>query len=315
MILDGNPAALQCNDEKVETVKIAFIGLGVMGFPMAKLLEAAGHQVVGYSRSRSSRDRFVEVGGAAAESVTAAVAGAEAVYTMLPDSPDVIEVYEGNGGVFESAPSAAVLIDSSTIRPDVAVELSRAAERRGFDIIDAPVSGGQKGAEEGTLSVMCGGSEGAFERARPLLEIIGSTIIRVGEAGAGQTVKAANQLLVAGTIELVAEALVFLDAHGVDLAPAVKVLSGGLAGNAILTRKAEAMLAGQFTPGFRAELHRKDLGIYREAARDHKVFSPLGALLGELIGSLCATGGGNLDHSALLAQVSELSGQPRWARS
>jgi 2-hydroxy-3-oxopropionate reductase len=294
-------------------MKIAFIGLGVMGLPMATLLNRGGHDVVGHSRSQPSGDRFVKAGGKAVASVAAAVAGADAVITMLPDSPDVKEVYEGKGGVFESARPGALLIDCRTIRPDVAVELSRTAGDRGFDMIDAPVSGGQKGAEDGTLSIMCGGSEGAFERARPLLEMVGSTIIRVGDAGAGQTVKAANQLLVAGTIELVAEALVFLDAHGVDLAPAVQVLNGGLAGNAILTRKAEAMLAGRFAPGFRAELHRKDLGIYREAARERRVFSPVGSLLGELMGSLCATGGGALDHSALLAQVSELSGRSRWS--
>jgi 2-hydroxy-3-oxopropionate reductase len=233
---------------------------------------------------------------------------------MLPDSPDVQEVYEGPEGVFASSAAGALLIDSSTIRPDVSVALSETGRRHGFDVVDAPVSGGQKGAEDGTLSIMCGGSEAAFERARPLLEVVGSTVVRVGGAGAGQTVKAANQLLVAGTIELVSEALTFLDAHGVDLAPAVKVINGGLAGNTILTRKAESMLAGQFAPGFRAALHHKDLGIYREAAREQKVFSPLGAVLGELMASLCATGGGGLDHTALLAQVSELSGRTRWAR-
>lgn len=295
-------------------MRIAFIGLGIMGLPMASNLVAAGNDVVGFNRSRAKVDRLVEAGGHAADSVAEAVAGAEVVITMLPDSPDVLAVYTQENGILDSAAPGTLIIDASTIRPDVAVQVSALAAAKSMPMLDAPVSGGQKGAEDGVLSIMCGGTEEAFARAKPILEAVGSTIVRVGGPGSGQTVKAANQLLVAGIIELVSEALVFLDAHEVELAPAVEVLNGGLAGNTVLTRKAASMLAGEFAPGFRVELHCKDLGIYQAAARQQNVFSPVGALLGELMNSLRATGGGQLDHSALLQQVDELSGRTTWSR-
>lgn len=294
-------------------MRIAFIGLGVMGFPMAVNLLAAGHEVVGYNRSAGKRERFAECGGLAAGSIAEAVAGAEAVFTMLPDSPDAEEVFLGDGGVLNSARPGTLLVDASTIRPDVAVRLHAAAAERGFDMLDAPVSGGEKGAQDATLSIMVGGTEAAFARARLLLEAVGTTIVAVGGAGTGQTVKAANQLLVAGTIQLVSEALVFLDAFGVELDPAVEVLNGGLAGSTVLARKAAGMLAGDFAPGFRVELHSKDLGIYQDSAREAGIFSPTGALMGQLMDALKATGGGGLDHSALLTQVDRLSGHGRWS--
>jgi 2-hydroxy-3-oxopropionate reductase len=297
-----------------ETVRIAFIGLGVMGLPMASNLADAGNAVVGFNRSRPAVDALVGRGGSAAASIADAVAEADIVITMLPDSPDVVDVYTGPGGIFASARAGTLLIDMSTIRPDVAETLHEAAAAASFPLLDAPVSGGQRGAEDGVLSIMCGGSDEAFDRALPVLRVMGGTVIRVGGPGSGQTVKAANQLLVAGIIELVSEALVFLDAHEVALGPAVEVLNGGLAGNTVLTRKGAQMLAGDFTPGFRVELHHKDLGIYREAARGKNVFSPLGALMGELMNSLRSTGGAQLDHGALLAQVDELSGRARWSR-
>lgn len=298
-----------------ESVRIAFIGLGVMGFPMAVNLVVAGNEVVGYNRSPGKVQSFADAGGLAAASIAQAVDGAEVVFTMLPDSPDVESAYIAAGGVFESAVPGALLIDASSIRPDVATALHERAESLGLELLDAPVSGGQKGAEDGALSIMVGATDTGFARALPLLNIVGSTVIHVGGPGSGQTVKAANQLLVAGTIELVAEALVFLDAYGVELEPAIEVLNGGLAGNAILTRKGQAMLAGEFGPGFRVELHSKDLGIYQDAARAAGVFSPLGVLMGQLMNSLKVTGGATQDHSALLAQVDHLSGRSRWSLS
>lgn len=296
-------------------MKIAFIGLGVMGLPMASNLVAAGMEVAGYNRSPQKAEALVEKGGSRADSVAEAVTGAGFVVTMLPDSPDVRAVYEGPDGILQNAAAGTLLIDMSTIRPDVSVALQQAAAQASMPMLDAPVSGGEQGAIDGVLSLMVGGEPDAFERARPILGAVGSTIVHVGPAGAGQTVKAANQLLVAGTIELVAEALVFLDAHGVELAPAVEVLNGGLAGSTVLSRKGASMLAGTFAPGFRVELHHKDLGIYREAARAQNVFSPLGAVVTELMASLRATGGGGLDHSALLTQVDQLSGRTKWTRS
>lgn len=295
-------------------MRIAFIGLGVMGLPMAGNLVAAGQAVTGFNRSPGKIDKLVEAGGTAASSVAEAVRDAEVVITILPDSPDVLDVYSGPDGVLENVPPGALLIDMSSIRPDVAVQIHELAAAKSLPMLDAPVSGGQNGAEDGALSIMVGGAADDFDRARTVFEILGSTIVLVGGPGAGQTVKAANQLLVAGTIQLVAEAMVFLDAHAVELAPAIEVLNGGLAGNAIFTRKGASMLAGNFAPGFRVDLHHKDLSIYRDASRAVGVFSPLGALMGELMASLRATGGGQLDHSALLIQVDELSGRSVWGR-
>jgi 2-hydroxy-3-oxopropionate reductase len=191
----------------------------------------------------------------------------------------------------------------------VAVQLADDAAGLGFPLLDAPVSGGEQAAIDGTLSVMAGGTAAAFDTAGPVLAAVGKTIAHVGPSGAGQTVKAANQLIVAGTIELVAEAIVFLEAHGVDPEVAVGVLAGGLAGNAILQRKAPAMLARDFRPGFRIDLHHKDMGIVVEAARRTGVALPLGAAAAGLIASARAQGLGGLDHSALLRTVELLSGR------
>jgi 2-hydroxy-3-oxopropionate reductase len=288
---------------------VAVIGLGIMGGPMAANLIKAGFDVVGYNRSRDKVDQLVGQGGRGAADVAEAVRDADVVLTMLPDSPDVEGVVLGEGGVLDSAKPGTLLVDASTIRPDVSVRLAEAARARGVRAVDAPVSGGEAGAVEGTLSIMVGGEEPDVEAARPVLEAVGSTVVHVGPAGSGQTVKAANQLIVAGTIELVAEALVFLEAHGVDTEAAVKVLAGGLAGNRILDRKAAGMIARSFTPGFRVDLHHKDLGIVTAAAREAGVAIPLGAVVAQLMGALRAGGHGSLDHSALLLLVEQLSGR------
>lgn len=288
---------------------VAVLGLGIMGGPMAANLVRAGHDVVGYNRSWPKIDRLVEQGGRGAGSVGEAVSGAEVVLTMLPDSPDVEAVVLGDDGVLAHAGDGVLLVDCSTIRPDVAVRVAEAARARGLRPVDAPVSGGEAGAVEGNLSIMVGGEAADVEAARPVLEAVGSTVVHVGPAGSGQTVKAANQLIVAGTIELVAEALVFLEAHGVDTEAAVRVLAGGLAGNRILDRKAAGMRAREFTPGFRVDLHHKDLGIVTSAARDAGVAVPLGAVAAQLMGALRAQGHGSLDHTALLLLVEQLSGR------
>jgi 2-hydroxy-3-oxopropionate reductase len=288
---------------------VAVIGLGIMGSPMAVNLVKAGYDVVGYNRSKAKAEALVAQGGRAAESVGDAVSAADVVVTMLPDSPDVEAVVLGEEGLVAHARPRSLWIDASTIRPDVSVRLAEVAGRRAIRAVDAPVSGGEAGAIEASLSIMVGGSVDDVEAARPVLEAVGSTVVHVGPAGAGQTVKAANQLIVAGTIELVAEALVFLDAHGVDAEAAVKVLAGGLAGNRILDRKAAGMIAREFAPGFRVDLHHKDLGIVTAAAREAGVAIPLGAVVAQLMGALRARGHGSLDHSALRLLVDELSGR------
>ena len=287
---------------------VAFIGLGIMGRPMAANLIRAGFDVTGHSRRPESATGLLAGGGRWAGSVAAAVRGADAVITMLPDSPDVAAVALGPEGIVDNARPGTLYIDMSSIRPEVARQVAAAGTAHGLRCLDAPVSGGERGAIDGTLSVMAGGTSADLDAARPLLGAMGATILHVGPAGAGQTVKAANQLIVAGNIALVAEALVFLQAQGVDVAAAVAVLSGGLAGSTVLARKAGSMLAGDFTPGFRIELHDKDLAIFTAAAREAGVVTPLGGILAQLTGASRAQGDGGLDHSVLMRVIQRLSG-------
>ena len=288
---------------------IGFIGLGVMGRPMAEHLVRAGHEVTVHNRSQGPVRALVEAGAKAAASAAEAAAGADVVITMVPDSPDVEAVVLGEQGVLETAGEGLLLIDMSTIRPDTARTVAEAAAARGVRFLDAPVSGGQAGAEEATLSIMVGGAAEDFEAARPVLESLGRTIVHVGPVGSGQTVKAANQLIVAGVIELVSEAIVLLEAHQVDMGPAVEVLAGGLAGNQILERKAAGMLARRFDPGFRIDLHHKDMQIVQAAARDAGVAVPVTALVAQMLVSLRSLGRGGLDHSAILTLIEDLSGR------
>jgi 2-hydroxy-3-oxopropionate reductase len=294
----------------VESMRtVAFIGLGIMGRPMAANLVKAGFDVVGHSRRRESADGLLAVGSRWADDVPTAVRGADAVITMLPDSPDVEAVALGPAGIVDNARSGATFIDMSSIRPNVARRVAAAGTARGLRCLDAPVSGGERGAIDGTLSIMVGGAAGDCAAARPVLEAMGTTVVHVGPAGAGQTVKAANQLIVAGNIALVAEALVFLQAQGVDAEAAVAVLRAGLAGSTVLTRKAGPMLAGDFTPGFRIELHDKDLAIFTAAAREAGVVTPVGAILAQLTSAARAQGDGGLDHSALMRVIQRLAGR------
>jgi 2-hydroxy-3-oxopropionate reductase len=288
---------------------VGFIGLGIMGGPMAANLVKAGFDVVGYNRSRDKVDALVGAGGRGADDIPGAVREADVVITMLPDSPDVESVATGRDGVFANAKQGSLYIDMSSIRPDVAVRVAEAGRERGLRVLDAPVSGGEVGAVEASLSIMVGGEAADFDAAKPLLEAVGRTIVHVGPAGSGQTVKAANQLIVAGNIQLVAEAIVFLEAYGVDMPAALEVLGGGLAGSTVLARKGAGMLAREFTPGFRLQLHHKDLGIVQSAAREAGVVTPLGAVVSQLVAALVARGDGGLDHSGLLKLVQDLSGR------
>jgi 2-hydroxy-3-oxopropionate reductase len=288
---------------------IAFIGLGIMGSPMAVHLAQAGHDVVGHNRTPDKAKPLVEAGGRSADSVADAVKDADVVAVMVPDSPDVQEVLTGDDGVFEHAKPGALVIDFSSIRPDVTVELAEQAQAKGLRYLDAPVSGGEAGALDAALSIMVGGSAEDFAAAEPLFEVVGKTVVHVGSNGAGQTVKAANQLIVAAHLEVLAEALVFLEAYDVDTEAALEVLGGGLAGSKVLEQKKDNMLGRSFDPGFRIDLHHKDLGILTSAAREAGVVVPLGALVAQLMSSARAVGDGGLDHSALLRGVERLSGR------
>ena len=228
--------------------RIAFIGLGIMGSPMAVHLQNAGHDVVGYNPNPEKAQPLVDAGGTRADSTPEAVKDAEIIAIMVPDSPDVKDVLEN--GVFGNAPQGALIIDFSSIRPDVTAELAKEAQEQGYRILDAPVSGGEKGAVDGVLSIMVGGEASDFEEAKQVFDHVGKTVVHVGPNGAGQTVKAANQLIVATNIQALSEAMVFLDAYGVDKDAALKVLGGGLAGSKVLDQKGQKILDRDFAPGF-----------------------------------------------------------------
>jgi 2-hydroxy-3-oxopropionate reductase len=227
---------------------------------------------------------------------------------MLPDSPQVEEVLAGEDGVFEGIQEGALIVDMSTISPVVTEELSQQAQERGASMLDAPVSGGDVGAIDGTLSIMVGGSEEDFERARPLFEVMGDTVTHVGLVGTGQVVKAANQIVVALTIEAVSEALVLGSKGGVPPEKILDVLGGGLAGNKVMEAKREKMLSHSFDPGFRVELHHKDLGIALAAGREYGVTLPVTAIVDQMLETLKMRGRGDQDHSALLTLIEDSSG-------
>jgi 2-hydroxy-3-oxopropionate reductase len=286
---------------------IGFIGLGIMGRPMAANLVRAGHEVVGCSRRAEPAAELVRQGGRAVASVAAVAAGSDVLITMLPDSPDVEEVVLGEQGVLAHARPGLLLIDMSTIRPHSELVIAEAARAAGVRTLDAPVSGGEPGAINATLSIMVGGSAEDFAFALPILKAMGKTVAHVGGTGAGQIVKAANQLMVGGIIEIVSEALLLLEASDVDRKAAVTVLSGGLAGNRVLELKAAGMLDRQFTPGFRIDLHHKDLGIVLATAREAGVALPVTGLVAQLFVAARAQGLGSLDHSGLMKVLEGLS--------
>ncbi|MEU2513397.1 2-hydroxy-3-oxopropionate reductase [Streptomyces syringium] len=289
---------------------VAWIGLGIMGSPMSENLIKAGYRVTGFTLEHDKLDRLAAAGGTAAASVAEAVRDADVVITMVPASPQVEAVAYGEDGILAHARDGALLIDMSSITPRTSVELAEAAAAagRGLRVLDAPVSGGEAGAVEGVLSVMVGGDRADFDAARPLLETLGTTVVHCGPHGAGQTVKAANQLIVAVNIQACAEAVVFLEKSGVDLAAALDVLNGGLAASAVLTRKKHNFLGRDFAPGFRIDLHHKDMGIVTDAARAVGAALPVGGVVAQLVGAARAQGDGGLDHSALLRGVERLSG-------
>jgi 2-hydroxy-3-oxopropionate reductase len=286
--------------------KIGFIGLGIMGRPMAKNLMKAGYELVLHNRSPEKAEELANEGNATASGSPREVAEAcDIVITMLPDSPDVEAVVAGEGGVLEGIRDGALLVDMSTISPVVTEELSEKVREKGASMLDAPVSGGDVGAIEGALSIMVGGSEEDFERARPLFDVMGKVATHVGPIGAGQVVKACNQIVVALTIEAVSEALVLGSKGGVLPEKLVEALSGGLAGSAVMEAKKEKFFSHDFEPGFRIELHHKDLGIALAAGREYGVALPVTAIVDQMLEASKAKGRGDRDHSALLTLLEE----------
>lgn len=287
--------------------KVGFVGLGIMGKPMARNLMKAGYEIVVHNRSRGPVDELAAEGAGAAESPREVAEKSDVVITMLPDSPQVREVVAGEGGVLEGIKEGSLLVDMSTISPVVTEELAAAVKEKGASMLDAPVSGGDVGAIEGTLSIMVGGEEGDFQRAKPLFEVMGKTVTHVGPTGAGQVTKAANQIVVALTIEAVSEALVLGSKGGVAPEKILDVLGGGLAGNKVMEVKREKFLSHTFDPGFRSELHHKDLGIALAAGREYGVVLPVTAVVDQMLLSMKKKGWGGEDHSALLRVIEDLS--------
>ena len=287
---------------------VGFVGLGIMGACMAGNLLEAGHELVVHNRTRTKAERLAQRGARAADSPREVAEGSDVIITMLPGPPQVEEVVAGDGGLLEGAREGSLIIDMSTSSPILAQELARAARNKAVGMLDAPVSGGDVGARDGTLSIMVGGEENDFERARPLFRVMGETVVHVGGTGAGQVVKACNQIVVALVIEAVAEALVLGSTAGVAPDRLVEILSGGLASNKVLEVKGEKFLSHEFTPGGKVEYHRKDLGIALEAGREYGVTLPVAAFVDQMFGVLEAKGRGGWDHSTLLTLLEERSG-------
>ena len=287
--------------------RVGFVGLGIMGKPMATNLMDAGYNLTVHNRSPEKANELGEAGATVAKSPREVAQNTDIIITMLPDSPQVSEVVAGEGGLLEGITEGSLIVDMSTISPVVTKELSEAVKEKGASMLDAPVSGGDVGAIEGTLSIMVGGEEADFHRAKPLFEAMGKTITHVGPVGAGQVTKAANQVVVALTIEAVCEALVLGSAGGVAPEKILDVLSGGLAANKVMEVKREKFLSHRFEPGGKVDFHRKDLGIALAAGREYGVVLPVTAVVYQMFEALIARGRGGWDHSALLTFIEDLS--------
>ncbi len=292
----------------VDKLTVGFIGLGIMGKPMSLNVLNAGFPLVVHNRSHGPVEELVAAGAEDGGSSKGVAQRAEIVLMCLPDSPDVRQVVESSNGVFEGISPGKVIVDMSTISPVVARDLAAKAEQLGVEMLDAPVSGGDVGAQRGTLSIMVGGKPEVFDRVLPVFQAMGKNIVRVGDAGAGQVTKACNQIVVALTIEAISEALVLATKAGVDPARVREALLGGFAQSRILDVHGQRFLDRNFQPGFKAHLQHKDLKIALETGRTYGVPLPATGLVHEFYGALVATGRAELDHSALATLIEELAG-------
>jgi len=286
---------------------LGLIGLGIMGRPMARNLMKAGYRLTVLDIDSSAVAALAAEGAEVGQTPAQVAASTDVLITMLPDSPQVREVYLGRGGAFEALRPGWLAIDMSSIAPSTARELAERAAAAATEMLDAPVSGGDKGAIAGTLSIMVGGSDEAFERALPILQAMGKTIVHVGGPGAGQVVKICNQVVVAVVIEAVSEALVLGAKAGVDPALIADVLQGGLAATRVLEMRRENMLSGSFDPGFRIRLHLKDLKNALELAREIDVALPAAAQVDQLMRVASAAGHADYDHSGLITVIEEMA--------
>jgi len=287
---------------------IGFVGLGIMGRPMARNLSKAGFSLVVHNRSQGAVEELVTAGARAAGSPEEIARQAEVIILMLPNSPDVELVALGPRGLIGGVRAGQTVIDMSTISPIVSQKVGAALAEKGVRMLDAPVSGGEKGAIEGTLSIMVGGDAAVFEEMLPILQAMGKTITRLGPLGAGGFTKLANQIIVAINLTALAEALTLAAKAGLDIELTLKALGGGLAGSRCLDQKTPNYLAHEFKPGFKIDLHYKDLGLIMDAARALGVPLPTTAVVQELFGALRVRGGGGLDHSGIITLTEGLAG-------
>lgn len=289
---------------------IGFIGLGLMGKPMAKNLLKAGFPVVVHSRSQPPVDELVAAGATRASTPADVARGTTRIVTMLPDSPDVEKVLTAPNGIFDGVQPGTIIIDCSSIAPKVARRLAREAETRGAQMLDAPVSGGEIGAVSGTLSIMAGGDAGAFEDVRPILNAMGNPekVIRIGDSGAGQICKVCNQMVIGGTLVAVAEAFALAKRSGVDRARVREALLGGFAASRVLEVHGERILNENYKPGFRSALYAKDMRIAAATLAEYQTPAPEAAVVQQLVAELVARGKGDWDYSALATVLFDLAG-------
>jgi len=290
---------------------IGFIGLGIMGRPMAKNLLKAGYPLVVHNRSRGAVDDLVKAGAKAGTSPRDVASQSDVLITMLPNSPDVEAVVLGRDGVIEGARAGMSLLDMSTISPLVSQKIGAALAGKSVQMLDAPVSGGERGAIDAVLSIMVGGDKALFDKVLPIFQAMGKTITHLGPLGAGGFTKLANQIIVAVNLTALGEALTLAKKAGLDRELTLTALAGGLAGSKCLDQKKPNYLAGTYNPGFKIDLHYKDLGLIMESARALGVPLPATAAVQELFSALRVKGRGGLDHSGVITLLEDLAGLSR----
>lgn len=287
--------------------RLGFIGLGLMGKPMAGHLLVAGHTVHVYSRSSGPVQELASKGAVACSSSQEVAQKSDVIFIMVPDTPDVESVLFGKDGVAEGVRSGSIVVDMSSISPIATKEFAKKLDTMGVKMLDAPVSGGQVGAEKATLSIMVGGHPKVFQQIKPYFELMGKNIVHLGDNGDGQTCKVANQIVVALTIEAVGEALLFASKAGADPKKVREALLGGFAQSRILELHGKRMIERSFAPGFRIRLHQKDLNLALQAARDLGLSLPNTSTAQELFNAVVAQGGSELDHSAMVLALETLA--------
>jgi 2-hydroxy-3-oxopropionate reductase len=287
-------------------LKIGFIGLGIMGKPMSKNLIKAGHELTVFDIVESAVKELESMGAKSARSSKEVTAKTDLIITMLPDSPDVEKAAFGPDGIFEGIRSGSTFIDMSTISPVTTKKVAEIAKAKGVRVLDAPVSGGEKGAIDATLTIMVGGAKSVFDDCLPIFQLMGKNIVYCGEAGSGQVVKACNQILVAGVLETASEALVLGAKAGVDPEVVLKVIAGGYAMR-VLDVRGPLLLKRNFQPGFKTRLHYKDLGIVLAAGSEYGVPLPVTSLIHEMMGAMKVLGRGETDHSAIVTLLEDLA--------